>query len=458
MTGVEGMQAQKDKGPHLVLFPIPFQGHLNPMLQLATLLHSKGFSITIIHTNFNAPNPSNYPSFNFEPIPDGLSDDRVAAMDPIALVAALNVVCKAPFEELLGRLVLENPYGPIKCIISDAMMHFTQEVAAHLDIPRIVIRTSSAISFAAFAAFPLLRQKGYLAVKDHQSKVPVPELPPLRCKDLPSNGFATSDPNALYHLMTHMVDGTRAASGVIWNAFDYLERSALMKIGQDFQIPNFSVGPLHKHASSSSCSLLPQDHSCIAWLDKQVHGSVLYVSFGSLAAMDESELVETAWGLADSNRHFLWVVRPGSVHGSDWVDLPKGFEEKTEGRCLVVKWAPQQEVLAHPAVGGFWTHGGWNSTLESICEGVPMICSPWFSDQRVNARYVDHVWRVGMQLDNGFERGEIEQAIRRLMVGNDGQEMRTRIKVLKENADGCLREGGSSYESLNSLKDYILSL
>ncbi|XP_058109373.1 UDP-glycosyltransferase 76B1-like [Magnolia sinica] len=458
MTEVEEMQDQKYQGPHLVLIPLPLQGHLNPMLQLATLLHSKGFLITIVHTQFNSPNPSNHPNFNFEPIPDGLSDDRAAAMDIIMLVAALNVAYKAPSEELLRRLVLENPYGPIKCIISDAMMHFTQDVASILNIPRVVIRTSSAISFAAFTAFPLLKQKGCLSVQDHQLKAPVPELPPLRFKDLPSNGLATCDPDTLYHLVTHMVDGVRAASAVIWNAFDYLERTTLTKIQQDFPIPNFPVGPLHKHASSSSSSLLPQDHSCIAWLNKQAHGSVLYVSFGSLVAMEESALVETAWGLANSDQPFLWVVRPGSVHGSDWVELPEGFKEKTKGRGLIVKWAPQQEVLAHPAVGGFWTHSGWNSTLESICEGVPMLCSPWFGDQRVNARYVDHVWRVGMELENGFERREIEQAIKTVMVRNDGQEMRARIKDLKENADRCLRKGGSSYESLNSLKDYILSL
>ncbi|XWS74885.1 hypothetical protein CRYUN_Cryun01aG0036800 [Craigia yunnanensis] len=101
-------------------------------------------------------------------------------------------------------------------------------------------------------------------------------------------------------------------------------------------------------------------------------------------------------------------------------------------RAHIVKWAPQQEVLAHPSTGGFWTHCGWNSTLESLCEGVPMICQPSFGDQKIDARYISHVWRVGVHLEYKIERGEIERAIRRLMVEAEGQEMRDRIKLLKE--------------------------
>ena len=101
-------------------------------------------------------------------------------------------------------------------------------------------------------------------------------------------------------------------------------------------------------------------------------------------------------GLANSNQPFLWVVRPGLVRGYEWLEpLPDGFLEMVCGRGHLVKWAPQQEVLAHPAIGGFWTHNGWNSTLEAVSEGVPMICLPYFGDQRVNARYVSQVWELG---------------------------------------------------------------
>lgn len=443
-------------GGHLVLFPCPLQGHINPMLQLATILHSNGFSITIIHTQFNSPNPSNYPNFSFQPIPDGLTEEQACTKDFIAQISVINVNCRLPFRDRLAQLVSNMPLDTITCIISDAIMHFTQGVADELKLPRIIIRTSSSISFVPFAYFPLLRNKGYIPIQDHLLEMPVMELPPLRVKDLPD--VPTSDPDTLHHLVANMVKEAKASRGIIWNTIEEIEAPALTRIQQEMSVPVFPIGPLHKYSPSSFNSLLTQDQSCLAWLDKQADGSVLYVSFGSLAAMNEVELEETAWGLANSEQPFLWVVRPGSVHGMEWVQFPQGFEEKTEGRGCIVKWAPQEKVLAHPAVGGFWTHNGWNSTLESICEEVPMICSPCFGDQRVNARYVSHVWKIGVQIEKGLERVEIEMAIKRLMVGKEAKEIRKRIKALKEQADHCLKEGGSSHESLERLTNFILSL
>ncbi|KAL2541677.1 UDP-glycosyltransferase 76C1 [Abeliophyllum distichum] len=126
-------------------------------------------------------------------------------------------------------------------------------------------------------------------------------------------------------------------------------------------------------------------------------------------------------------------------------------------RGHIVKWAPQLEVLAHPAVGAFWTHNGWNSTLESICAGVPMICMPCFTDQFVNARYVTHVWTVGVQLENGLERKTIEEVIRRLIEDEEGEEIRNRVEDFKEKANFSMRSGGSSYETLESLISCISS-
>ncbi|KAF3433581.1 hypothetical protein FNV43_RR24683 [Rhamnella rubrinervis] len=174
----------------------------------------------------------------------------------------------------------------------------------------------------------------------------------------------------------------------------------------------------------------------------------------SIATLSEAEFLEVAWGLANSNQPFLWVVRPRSVHGSEWLEaLPNRFLENLNGRGNIVK-----EVLAHPCVGAFWTHNGWDSTMESICEGVPMICMPCFTDQLVNARYLSHVWKVGLQLENGMERGEIEKIIRKLMVEKEGEEIRDRVTKLKEKANLCLKQDGSSYKSLDSLVSHILSL
>lgn len=146
------------------------------------------------------------------------------------------------------------------------------------------------------------------------------------------------------------------------------------------------------------------------------------------------------------------------MRGVERACLPDGFESAVEGRGKVIKWAPQQEVLAHHAVGGFWTHNGWNSTLESVSEGVPMICKPQFADQMLNTRYLEAVWAVGFELVGKLERGEIKKAIKRLMVEKEGAEIRERAKELKKKMDQCLESSGSSQIAINRLVNYIISL
>ncbi|XP_024969198.1 UDP-glycosyltransferase 76B1-like [Cynara cardunculus var. scolymus] len=445
----------------LVLLPLPFQGHINPMLQLANILYSKGFSITILHTRFNAPNPTNYPHFNFLPIPDvALNNNHSLSdiADVITLLHYLNTNLLHPIRDCLARLMHEDP--GVSCLVTDAQWYATDSVADQLKLPRIVHRTSNVSSFLSFAAFPLLRDMGYFrpfSGEEMKSEELVPGLEPLKVKDIPK--FLTSDPVGSCELLELMVQATKRARAIIWNSFKELEEAELSTVRHGFPYPHFLIGPFHKYFPASSSSLLAQDQTSISWLDKHPHNSVLYVSFGSLAMIEESQFLEMAWGLANSKQPFLWVVRPGSIQGSDWLGpLPDGFLERiAQGRGHIVKWAPQQEVLAHPATGGFLTHNGWNSTLESICEGVPMICSPCFGDQLPNARYVSEVWKIGVELENRLERGEIESSIKRVMVDKEGIEMRKRVLNLKEKVNLCLKEGGSSYTSLEDLVDFIRS-
>lgn len=451
----------QEKSRRLVLFPLPYQGHINPMLQLANILHSKGFTIIIIHTHFNSPNPSNYPHFTFHPISQGsletpkASSTDISGAAPADLVTHFNKSCVEPFRDCLARLLSEEP---IASLIVDAFWIFTQAVADSFKLPRIMLRPSSVSSLLVFAAYPLLSEKGYLSPKDAtQLEAPVPELPPLTVKDVQT--VFTSKLETLNKLIANMVKGIKGSSGLIWNTFRELDEPELEACYREFPIPTFPIGPFIKYLPTSSSSLLAQDRTSISWLDLQAPKSVIYVSFGSIASMDEADFKEMAWGLANSKQPFLWVVRPGFVHGSEWLEpLPNGFLKAVGERGHIVKWAPQQQVLGHPATGCFWTHNGWNSTLESICEGVPMICSPSFGDQPVNARYVSHVWNVGIQLENGLERGGIEMAIRRVMVNEEGKGMREKVMCLKEKANLCMKQGGSSFQSLEGLVNYILSL
>ena len=151
---------------------------------------------------------------------------------------------------------------------------------------------------------------------------------------------ATTPHETLSTCLERIVESTKHSSGLILNTFDDLEDTAIRKITDVTSAPVYAIGPLHKISAGTQVSLLAQDRNCLAWLDKQEASSVLYVSFGSLASMDHQELVETAWGLANSHMPFLWVIRPNMVQCLE-KGLPDGFEEATGGRGMVVSWAPQ---------------------------------------------------------------------------------------------------------------------
>ncbi|KAL3326716.1 hypothetical protein AABB24_037419, partial [Solanum stoloniferum] len=165
-----------------------------------------------------------------------------------------------------------------------------------------------------------------------------------------------------------------------------------------------------------------------------------------------------AWGLANSEQPFLWVIRPGSVPGFQCAEaLPYGYEEMVGERGRIVKWAPQKQVLAHPAIAGFFTHCGWNSTLESICEQVPMICRPILADQLVNARYLTQIYKVGFELEV-MERTVIEKAIRKLMLSEEGKDVKKRVVDMKQNIVAAMQIEGTSHKNLNDLVDFISAL
>ncbi|XP_078156899.1 UDP-glycosyltransferase 76B1-like [Carex rostrata] len=437
----------------ILLFPLPYQGHINPMLELASLLHSRGFAITIFHTQFNSIDPTKHPSYDFISIVDGTTPDQFEQDDILSQFIVLNNNCEGPFHDSLTKILDENK--GVACLVADLHWYKMHAVAKRLGVASLVLRTGSAASLRCFITFPVLRAKGYYPLQESQKDELVTELPPYRVKDL--IGMNNSNIVDLAMILTQDVEAAKNSSGIIINTFNAIESDDIKKLHQEFSVPIFAIGPLHKFTSQLQSSLLPPDRSCLDWLDTQAPNSVLYASFGSLASMDYGEFLETAWGLANSGQPFLWVVRPGSIRGTENAYMPDGFDEEVRGRGKVFAWVPQLEVLAHDAVGGFWTHNGWNSTLEGISEGVPMICRPYFGDQMGNARYVTHVWKVGIELEEKLERRMIAKAVRSLMREKEGNAMRERMRELRRNASDCIKANGSSYSAINKLVDHILS-
>jgi pathogen-inducible salicylic acid glucosyltransferase len=191
----------------------------------------------------------------------------------------------------------------------------------------------------------------------------------------------------------------------------------------------------------------PNTDACMKWLNDRPKGSVVYVSFGSVATLKVEQMEEIAWGLRMSNRCFLWVVR-----ASEEAKLLKNFVEETSEKGLVVRWCPQLEVLTHEAVGCFVTHCGWNSTLEALSSGVPMVAVPHWSDQSTNAKHIMDIWKMGLKVpvdEKGLVKLEaIENCIREIMEGERGEEIKKNALKWRKLAREAVDEGGSSDKNI----------
>ncbi|KAF7085983.1 hypothetical protein CFC21_089342 [Triticum aestivum] len=470
--------------PHAVCLPYPAQGHITPMLNVAKLLHARGFDVTFVNTEYNharlvrSRGPAavaGLPGFRFATIPDGLppSDDDDVTQDIPALCKSTTETCLGPFRDLLARL--NDPatgHPPVTCVVSDVVMGFSMEAANELGLPYVQLWTASAISYLGYRHYRLLISRGLVPLKDAEQlangylDTPVEEVPGLRSmrlRDFPSF-IRTTDPDEyMVHYVLRETERTAGASAVILNSFGDLEGEAVEAM-EALGLPKvYTLGPLpllaHEEPptprSAINLSLWKEQDECLEWLDGREPGSVVYVNFGSITVMTNAQMVEFAWGLAQSGKQFMWIVRRDLVKG-DAAVLPEEFLAETAGRGLMASWCPQQEVLNHPAVGAFLTHSGWNSALESLCGGVPVISWPFFADQQTNCRYQCNEWGVGMEIDSNVRRDAVAGLITEIMEGEKGKSMSKRAQEWKESAVKAAMPGGSSHRNFDHLVSDVL--
>ncbi|XP_059432776.1 linamarin synthase 2-like [Corylus avellana] len=470
------MGSVEAKKPHAVCLPFPSQGHVTPMMRLAKLLHSRGFHITFVNTEFNhtrlirskGPNYlEGQPDFRFETIPDGLPpSDRDATQDVSALFHSTRKNCLAPFKELVIKLNSTSQVPQVTCIVSDVLMGFGREARKQLGIPEVQFCPASACGFMACLNFDELIKRGIIPFKDKSFKDDgtldtlidwIPGMKNMRLKDLPSFIRTTDTNEIMFDFMRLEIRNCLNSSAIIFNTFDEFENDVLEAISAMF--PHiYNIGPLpllgqhvpDSQLKSLSSSLWKEDFKCLQWLDKRESQSVVYVNYGSITIMTEQHLKEFAWGLANCKHPFLWIVRPDVVLG-DSANLPEDFLEEIKERGLLLSWCPQEQVLAHPSIGVFVTHCGWNSTLESICFGVPVICWPFFADQQTNCRYACTTWGIGMEVNQDVKRDEIETLVKEVMEGDKGKTMKQHALEWKKKAVEATDIGGSSYKSFEML-------
>ncbi|GJT22210.1 7-deoxyloganetin glucosyltransferase-like protein [Tanacetum coccineum] len=287
----------------------------------------------------------------------------------------------------------------------------------------------------------------------------IPAMSGLRLKDIPPV-IRHIYPGDEYMAQFLYISAQRAktASAIIFNTFHELEPEVFDTLSLTFP-PCYGIGPLHllektvedNSLASIKLSMWKEESECLEWLDSRATCSVVYVSFGSVTVMTQQQLVEFCWGLAKSNYPFLWIIRPDLVIG-DSAMLPPEFLKETSERSLLVGWCPQEQVLSHPSIGGFLTHSGWNSTLESISNGIPMICWPFFADQQPNCWWSCNKWGIAMVIDNNVKSDEVSRLVIELMNGDKGKGMRKNTMEWKKKADeSCVAPGGSSIANLEKL-------
>lgn len=475
-----------DDKPHAVCVTFPAQGHVNPMMQLAKLLHSRGFYITFVNTEFNHNRlirskgssdwVNRFPDFKFVAMPEGLpASDRDATQDVYALCDSLRRNSLSALRNLLDRVRSNNDSPPITCIVSDAFMSCAIKAAEEIGVPQVQFWTASACGFMGYLQYPELLRRGIIPFKnenyEHDGTLDmavdwIPGMPNIRLRDLPSFIRITNADDILFTFVRDEVQNCLKAPTIIFNTFDSMEHRVLEAIKSIYP-NNYTIGPIssleRKYVPESPLksfrpSLWKDDTQCIDWLAQKKPKSVIYVNYGCVTVMTKEALIEFAWGLANSKHPFLWVLRPDVMMGESG-SLPDEFIKETKDRGLIVSWCPQDQVLGHPSVGVFLTHCGWNSLVEGVCEsGVPVICWPFFAEQQTNCRYacLDDEWGIGVEVNHVVKREEVECLVREMMEGERGKRSRRKALEWQEKAKETTHVGGSSFSNFDTFVNIAL--
>ncbi|XP_060168198.1 scopoletin glucosyltransferase [Lycium barbarum] len=466
---------------HFFLFPMMAQGHMIPTLDMAKLIASRGVKATIITTPLNESVFSKAIQRNkqlgieieieirlikFPALENDLPED-CERLDLIPTEAHLPNFFKAAamMQEPLEQLIQEcRP----DCLVSDMFLPWTTDTAAKFNIPRIVFHGTN--YFALCVGDSMRRNKPFKNVSSDSETFVVPNLPhEIKLTRTQVSPFEQSDEESVMsRVLKEVRESDLKSYGVIFNSFYELEPDYVEHYTKVMGRKSWAIGPLslcnrdvEDKAERGKKSSIDK-HECLEWLDSKKPSSIVYVCFGSVANFTVTQMRELALGLEASGLDFIWAVR---ADNEDW--LPEGFEERTKEKGLIIRgWAPQVLILDHESVGAFVTHCGWNSTLEGISAGVPMVTWPVFAEQFFNEKLVTQVMRTGAGVGSvqwkrsaseGVEKEAIAKAIKRVMVSEEAEGFRNRARAYKEMARQAIEEGGSSYTGLTTLLEDISS-
>ncbi|XP_057498253.1 UDP-glycosyltransferase 73C4-like [Actinidia eriantha] len=477
------MASQNQHQLHFVLFPLMCPGHFIPMVDMAKLLAQHGVAVTLITTPLIAARirptinratasglplrllPLPFPSL-VAGLPEGCESFETIPSPNLMVNFFIAIdMLQQPFEQLF-QLIEPKP----SCMIADKHITWVAQTGRKFRLPTII--------FDGMSCFTLLCTHNLHVSKVHES---VSESEPFVLPGLPDTIEVTASqlPRSIcsgsaehnFHARVRAVE--EDAYGMVVNSFEELEPryiTGFRKITERL----WCIGPLSlcnkdnldKAQRGNKASI--DENQCLKWLDTQELGTVVYACLGTLSRLALPQLVELGSALEFSKHPFVWVIQGGdkSEKIDKWME-EDGFEKRTNERGLIIRgWAPQVLILDHPAVGAFLTHCGWNSTLEGVCAGVPMITWPQFAEQFFNEKLVLKVLETGVSVGaqiavNALEEDNFEVLIKREAIkksvdevmdaGIKGEKRRKRARELGEMAKRAVEEGGSSYLNVRLL-------
>lgn len=418
----------------------------------------------------------------FVDLQEGFPDEYFTLASALRLFVEISAL-QPKFQEFVGNL---HTRFPITCIISDLNFLEPHKTAIHFGLPSVGFCTQCSFALSAKCFGQRLVEEGLLPLpqapvdrdaSDGDVSVDsvaavlarevtcIPGIHPMRLGEYHTGLLVTDISGPVFQYFT--VEQMKLLHSLDWilvNTFEDLEKFVMEEFERHLGIKLTAVGPLTLDSTSADgnvdsnssriSSFWPEEEKCLKWLDKQDPLSVVYSSLGSLTHLTDSELEEFALGLEDSQVPFLLVARPNLVDDSSKSGepqfLPSGFVERTKERAMIVSWAPQLKVLGHPAIAGFVTHCGWNSVLESVSMGVPVLTYPQSLDQLMINRYVVSVWKMGLEFDRvdreSLGRHEVALKVRALAAKDS--EVRAAARMWKEVAKKAVERGGSSYNNM----------
>ncbi|KAM3260363.1 hypothetical protein ACQJBY_051554 [Aegilops geniculata] len=449
---------------HVLVLPMPCQGHVVPLMELSHRLVDHGFEVTFVNTDVDhalvlaamAPDGgAALRGIHLASIPDGLAGDE-DRKDLNKLIDAYSRHMPGYLERLVGEM--EAAGRPrVKWLVGDVNMGWSFEVAKRLGIRVASFWPASAACLAIMLKIPQLIQDGVLNDKGWPEREETlqlaPGMPPLHTSLMSwNNAGAPEGQHIIFDLVCRNNKLNDLAEMTVCNSFQEAEAGAFKLFPTILPIgPLFADGEFQKPVGN----FLPEDARCLKWLDARPDGSVVYVAFGSMAIFDPRQFQELAEGLELAGRPFLWVVRPDFTPGLSKAWLAE-FSQRVAGTGMIVSWCSQQQVLAHRAVACFVSHCGWNSTMEAARNGVPVLCWPYFCEQFLDRSYVTDVWRTGLAVSPGEDGIVAKEEVRGKVEGVIGDAgIRKRASWLKDAASECIAEGGSSHKNFNKFIDLL---